>query len=429
MDGFHLPARLSDKSRTTEQLRFVAHLLFLGAYFVLNNPFAGMATATKFLVFAVMVSAAAAISLKIGQKHLGSKLIWCFAFCFFYCVAILRLNEIQSERYNESFILGYQQAALSLLAFVTSMAFAKCIDSRMTAIALFVASVPCGVWIVVNFPELTDFALRETFELGNLRYDSYQISSTILAVGALSALGLFDWRKVWSIRNWIYFSIFVAFGYCIFRGLARGEAIAFVLATALFVMPRVTLIAAPFSYAILNLLVISIDSPLIDRFRVVLEGDYGARDVLLQYVFDMLVDEPRLLLVGGGLNYYQKYWSLTSGTYPHNIVLEGLISGGLGLMLSLLACFIYPVAEAYRRALFGKLAKEDAFMFSLAVLLTIIALKSGSLLTFWGHAIFLCIFLDLLRRKTVPQHSRQPFPQSMARPPQPHPVRRQGYRN
>lgn len=378
---------------------WLAHIFFFGAYFFLNNPFVAMSTTMRFSTFSLMICAGAAMSLKWGRNAYGGKMLLAAAFVLFYSLAAIRLNYVMYDRQGGSMALDYQQAGLSLLTFLASIAMVKGFDSRKMLRVLFWSALPCGIWISIYSSELANYEARTVFQLGNLSYETYQTNSAVLALGSLSALGLIDRTKLWAIWNGFYLSAFLFLGYFVFQGLGRGEALGFAIAAALLIAPRLTLVIAPFSYTLLTFFTLAFDTPLTARLRVVLDGDYGARDELFQKVLEMISSEPTVFLFGGGLNYFQSYWSLTSGYYPHNIFLEGLVSGGIGLFATLLACFVLPLFNAYRRAWFGDTGPNESILFALAIFLTVIALKSGSIMTFWGLTLFTCVFVELLSRR------------------------------
>lgn len=68
-------------------------------------------------------------------------------------------------------------------------------------------------------------------------------------------------------------------------------------------------------------------------------GDgYGYREVLLRQSWGLLVDNPDCLIWGCGLGYFQKYYNYSFGMYPHNEVVELVITHGIFLTLFVVMC-------------------------------------------------------------------------------------------
>ncbi|MDZ4076341.1 MAG: hypothetical protein U1E04_16500 [Hylemonella sp.] len=67
-------------------------------------------------------------------------------------------------------------------------------------------------------------------------------------------------------------------------------------------------------------------------------GEYGYRDVLLRQSWGLLVDNPDCLIWGCGLGYFQKYYNYSFGMYPHNEVVELVITHGMFLTLFVVMC-------------------------------------------------------------------------------------------
>jgi hypothetical protein len=57
--------------------------------------------------------------------------------------------------------------------------------------------------------------------------------------------------------------------------------------------------------------------------------DYGTRDVLIANALDILHNEFTIFAVGGGANFFQKVYDASFEWYPHNIVLEAMLTFGV----------------------------------------------------------------------------------------------------
>ena len=109
-------------------------------------------------------------------------------------------------------------------------------------------------------------------------------------------------------------------------------------------------------------------------------GEFSARIGLYLLSLETLNDNPRCLAFGCGITYFQAYNGLSSGLYPHNIILELLIS--FGLPFTLLAIFIFFVE-----------LRKNISKTQLALIIYLLGqmLLSGTLLSSY----FLLLFLSL----------------------------------
>jgi hypothetical protein len=104
--------------------------------------------------------------------------------------------------------------------------------------------------------------------------------------------------------------------------------------------------------------------------------------------------------VGGGADYFQKFYQLQEAMHPHNFVLEAWISGGVILAFTALPIFVVPVALAYLRLLARRPVPIDVF--AVALFFLILSLKSTAFTSNWLLALSLPFFVDL--RQTHPIH-------------------------
>lgn len=127
----------------------------------------------------------------------------------------------------------------------------------------------------------------------------------------------------------------------------------------------------------------------IKRFLVLFEGNLSSRDFLLWQGYELLREKPQCLLIGCGFGYFQKYYQYGFEYYPHNVLVESVISFGLPLvLLCLLSAFSGLVLHI------RKLGAPDllAVFFGYAL---IVSLKSGYLLGSWMVLGSLCYFMAL----------------------------------
>ncbi len=164
-------------------------------------------------------------------------------------------------------------------------------------------------------------------------------------------------------------------------GGARGELLAGVLALVAYFFRRpslkIILIMAGlgvivFYYIYANGLWEKI--LVIQRFMVVLEGNFGQRDRLIDQGFRLLGERPDCLLTGCGFNYFQIYWGYPYGLYPHNVVVETFITVGLFIGCAIILMAAWGAVSGYLS--WGR--KNPVFY--IFIVNFIIALKSNDLL-------------------------------------------------
>ena len=138
------------------------------------------------------------------------------------------------------------------------------------------------------------------------------------------------------------------------------------------------------------------DSVLFERFSGVAAGDFGERDYLFSLALSQAFSGGVNFFVGGGLNYFQYYNMLPLELYPHNFILEGLVSGGVLLLLALLVVFILPIPLAMMRS---KRLPNGRFLLCFMIYIAVIYLKSGTLNSMWGLGIYTCFFVAAVSRE------------------------------
>ena len=143
------------------------------------------------------------------------------------------------------------------------------------------------------------------------------------------------------------------------------------------------------------------------RLRLLFEGDTSERSQLFSECVVLLEDNPIVILIGGGMNYFQSYWSFTSGRFPHNVLLESLVAGGVGLASVYFYLYILPIISTIVRSWSIRLQFSQRMCLSLSILVLVVASKSGSILSSWGFGMFTCVFLSLSSQLVYPTDSQR----------------------
>lgn len=132
------------------------------------------------------------------------------------------------------------------------------------------------------------------------------------------------------------------------------------------------------------------DFLLFERFSVLLEGNLGKRDILFLQALWLIEEQPRCLLMGCGLGYFQIYYDYPHGMYPHNTILEAIISIGLPLTLLIGLLVFFGLME------FLKTEHEmKGFVVINYIYLFLINMKSGDLLSDWFFLSATLFFVSL----------------------------------
>ena len=165
-----------------------------------------------------------------------------------------------------------------------------------------------------------------------------------------------------------------------FFGGGRGDFLAAILTIIVFSKLRLRHIAV-MVFLIIMLMFVDWESimavvPAFRRYEAML-GSFGYRDVLVSQSLQLLGREPQCLLWGCGIGFFQFYWGYPSGMYPHNLILESIISYGAVFTLIIAVLFLMGCGVVYRREGRGSFFLAFSFFF------LVVGLKSGGLLTSW----------------------------------------------
>lgn len=117
-------------------------------------------------------------------------------------------------------------------------------------------------------------------------------------------------------------------------------------------------------------------APVFNRYHLMF-GDAGYRDVLASQSLQLLAREPQCLVMGCGIGFFQSYWGYPSGMYPHNLILEFIISFGVVITLVLMALFLIGCMVLYKKE------GRESYFLAFTFFFLMIGLKSGGLLTSW----------------------------------------------
>lgn len=125
------------------------------------------------------------------------------------------------------------------------------------------------------------------------------------------------------------------------------------------------------------------------RFSAVLDGDYGMRDVLFSQAINLLSSDYKVFFFGCGYGCFQRVYGYPDSLYPHNFLLEFLISFGVLLTLVFVFFTIYGV---YR---YWKSVKNFDLLLIFFVFYFLVSMKSGDLFGGWLFMVS-CIYFSTI---------------------------------
>ena len=114
---------------------------------------------------------------------------------------------------------------------------------------------------------------------------------------------------------------------------------------------------------------------LVRRMDILFSGDFSMRDVLASQALTLIYENPLRFLFGGGFNYFQTYYSYEYGLYPHNLLLELIITFGLPVGIVTMLLLVIGIIRVYK--------KQGLNLFMIiGIYILIWSLKSGSIIDF-----------------------------------------------
>lgn len=276
--------------------------------------------------------------------------------------------------------------AVLLLYFLGAIESSACkSEGERLARFIFIYVSFLVVLLVLSNGLLLDYPPRfvneySTAERGSLVQYSQGVSK-IFALGGIAAAFLFFFsERIWKIIALSGAAVFISLS---FLGGARGDSVA-----GVFVILLIALRFAPIKTALVSVLVVLLiltfgfradllsDFIIFQRF-LSLSAGVDTRASLLNDAVALLADNPACLFLGCGFGYFEKYYGYSAGLYPHNFVLEFLISLGVIVLVPLILAAVF--------GLLLKIRASGFLTFGLYVFLyfSFVAMKSGSLLSAW----------------------------------------------
>jgi hypothetical protein len=197
-----------------------------------------------------------------------------------------------------------------------------------------------------------------------------------------SFISLYLYKEVNIKKNPImffwYFAAFIFFLFFAFQAGARGETFFGLLILLCMLLGNIKKNFRVIIFFFLIILIGNInfeDLLVFRRFKAFFDGNFGYRDVLMNLSLNLLYNEPKCLILGCGFNFFQDYNGFDYGMYPHNVILEFIIT--YGLLISIVIFSL--VFIGLKNIIFSKskILLIDIFV----IYFFLIALKSGTLIS------------------------------------------------
>lgn len=371
-------------------LSWFGHFCYIGALFYLINPYVLIGSELRFASATVMLALGAGLVFVYEKKKLKVNNVSVFCLLILYLIALARIHDVNSVQ-NTSTTVYVIQSLLTTSSIIFSWLIADRIDNRKLVSVLTIVSGVCAIPIIIFSESLFNIETRYSFRLGVLNYDSYQTASQIVSLFAISVLSC---TLIYKVSRIAYIPVITAVLACVYTvtaSPARGEAFAFAAAV-------ITLFSSAKRWSIIVGICAAIyftagffrETVLVSRLIDVIGGDLGQRDFLFDTALTQFTGNISTFLIGAGMNGFQYFNGFPAELYPHNFLLEGAVSGGVGLLLALFCVYLLPIARIAAR---GNRSDEQNIVLALMIFLVIVQLKSGSIVNMWGLGAYTALFV------------------------------------
>lgn len=232
----------------------------------------------------------------------------------------------------------------------------------------------------LSFDGLPTFNFELFDDYGSQIYEVYSQGITkLLSFSAIVAL--FWLKRISEKRNMLrYFAYFCLafFSFMSLFGGARGEFLSLMIVFLIhaFFDRRGVLV-----WIIAVILILYVIIPVEMRSDIILinrldaltqDTSLGGRSELFSMAIDLILAKPSCAIHGCGVYYFQYYWGLVLGFFPHNYILEMIISLGGVLTLVLYTIYFSSIVKLWRD-------KSDQSLAYILIYLFFVSMKSSSI--------------------------------------------------
>lgn len=358
------------------------------AYSITTTAHQDFLSSVRYLCVAILFFLLVYKSFKL---YINSSLPIIFIICFVVFALLISYGVMLSainggfKYFQESNQLAYY-LAFSILCF-TSITFFSEKDEIDSLKILFLFYILSTIIIFFYNGLVLTFPPHFVFSYSDNLYS--QGMSKFYMVGALVSTSLAV--KLRGQHITILFLCILLYLFLSFLGGARGDFILGVLVLFFYSLLNykfytlalfsVLLVCAMF----INLEIVSDNFIMLERLARVADGDFGTRDVLFLNSLETLTENTNCILVGCGFNFFQIYLGYDFGLYPHNSIMEYIITYGLIITILIFSFAFY--------GFYHYLKNRVLLVPMIAAYVFILSLKSGSIFEFLNLA-FIIYFLS-----------------------------------
>lgn len=377
---------------STISLRAFVFLLFV-CLVSISNIVTTVESYNAVVYFRYVLSAFLVIFLFIVLSKQLSTLVPAILVCILFLYNLLLLN-MQGMNLSFSDVINFLSISIGVM--VITYAFGE-----KDGLAEVERKIIHGLYLYFGFSLilhlitggiLIEIPPRFNFAYGSLligREENYSLGLSNF-YGMMSLVFLYSYHKKYNQGSLLILCSFFSM-YLSMLGGARGEFLITVLLwIALVIFYNLTIvkfiIIIPSIMFMVILLIINMErigvsehlSSIVffQRMESLISGDFSSRDTLIKSAVELFYDNPICFISGCGVGFFQYYNDFSHSLYPHNFLVEMLISFGVFLTTSLLVVMCLGWVFFCKR-------NEGHVLSLLFVFSFLVSLKSGSMLTSW----------------------------------------------
>lgn len=345
-----------------------------------SGSYVALVMARTYLVVPLLICCAAVLAI----KRPAIEFLYGIAICIFLAVTSLLMSVLSGMDVASSWVIAESLRSV-LVNGVFLLVFASVRNEIvpetsmrlfvLSAIAVFIFTISAGGFVPEYPPK---FVFSYISGDDGLAANYSQGVSKFFGLAAITSFLLIKHERG-KMKMAMILAVVIFLGLSLLGG-GRGDflSVLFVLTIVSrlrwFYMPL--LVGAAWFLLNINWLALSADFGFVDRYFS-LSQSLGYRDVLVSQVFQIFSQKPKCLLLGCGIGYFQIFYNYPQGMYPHNLVLEFIVSFGAPLALFIAVLTLVGVREVWRIE-----GRSSAFLVITAYFF-VIGLKSGGLHTSW----------------------------------------------
>ena len=307
------------------------------------------------------------------QPLIISLLIFCFLIFYALLIPSIYANQLIIER-NIFFLIFFMFMLILTLNkndFVTEKSFK------------FIAYISLIIFIVHTLVGSFDLSNGFRFNISRLDVSYLQRISYFYGFSSIISFGLFYGSKNVFLRLLLLIMTLIFMVLCLAGG-GRGEVLALFASffSIALVQKRYLQVGVGIFLSILLIIIFFEELSeiffVIGRFERIVSDGSNVRLDLYYSSIQMLIDNPQCLIFGCGFGYYETFSEVGAGRYPHNILLDFLLSIGIVFSFIFFYFYIKTLSILRKNILFKSSQTINSIIFGLLIFTLAIAMKSRS---------------------------------------------------